>query len=233
MGYSRLSAFYVIGTVIGTGLALYTVPSFAAGMSTHQSPSVSGGIHYWLRKPFINGHYVLGPTMSTNGYHANQPVVVVVDKGSHLTNVLQLQQDEIVRTLTVSNAVGKGSTPTPPGRYKVASKEMYPIWTPPKDVDPQQRSVAPYNQTHKNPLGVARISLNKFDIALHGTNAPRLIRESVSHGCVRHSNQDIIKVYGLVKPGTVVYIVNRWRGKVINQQDFGIYPHRHSRRHVS
>jgi lipoprotein-anchoring transpeptidase ErfK/SrfK len=175
-----------------------------------------------VRKPFINGHYVLRETMKTNGYHSNEPVVVVVDKSSHYTHVLQLQGDEIVRINTLSNSIGAGATPTPPGRYWVRKKELDPKWIPPKTIDPKQKPVEPYKVNKKNGLGVAKINLNKFEIVLHGTNAPDKIRKNVSHGCVRHSNADIMRLYGLVKPGTVVYIVNKWTGKVINQEDFGI-----------
>lgn len=172
--------------------------------------------------PFINGHYVLKPTMKTNGYHSYEPVVVVVDKHSHYTHVLQLQGDEIVRIYTLSNAIGKDATPTPPGRYVVTKKELDPEWIPPKSIDPKQKPVPPYKEDKRNGLGVAKINLNKFAIVLHGTNAPNKIRKDVSHGCVRHSNKDILKLYSLVKPGTVVYIVNKWNGKVLNQEDFGI-----------
>lgn len=174
------------------------------------------------KKPFINGHYVLGPTIKVNGYHPGEPVVVVVDKGSHFTHVLQLQKDTMARVLTISNAVGHSDTPSPPGRYRVASKTLDPKWVPPKSIDPKQKPVEPYSKTKKNPLGVAKINLNKFEVALHGTNAPRQIRKNVSHGCIRHSNKDILKLYGMVKPGTVVYIVNQWRGKVLSQADFPI-----------
>jgi len=172
--------------------------------------------------PFINGHYVLKPKMKTNGYHSNEPVVVVVDKHSHYTHVLQLQGDEIVRVYTISNAIGKDATPTPPGRYVVTNKELDPEWIPPKSIDPDQTPVPPYKEDKRNGLGVAKINLDKFAIVLHGTNAPSKIRKDVSHGCVRHSNKDILKLYSLVKPGTVVYIVNKWNGKVLNQEDFGI-----------
>lgn len=175
----------------------------------------------WSPKPFVNGHYVLGASIRTNGYHSKEPVVVIVDKGSHLTYALQLQGDEIVRILTISNAIGDDSSPTPPGRYVVVSRKLYPTWTPPKTIDPKQKPIAPYNQTHKNPLGVAILTLNKFGIALHGTNTPDQIRQSISHGCIRHSNNDMFKLYSVVKPGSVVYIVNQWRGKVLSQKDFG------------
>ena len=170
--------------------------------------------------PFTNNHYVLTGNFPTNGYHKGVPVVVIVDKSSHFTHVLQLQGDRIVRILTLSNNIGSLDTPTPPGRYTVVETKMYPKWIPPKDIDPKQKPVPPYNETHKNPLGVAAIYLNKFMIDLHGTNEPKLIRKSSSHGCVRHSNSDILKLFAVVHKGDVVYIVNRFRGKVLVRTDF-------------
>ena len=170
--------------------------------------------------PFVNGHYVLTGHLPVNGYHKGVPVVVIVDKGSHSTYALQLQNHKIFRILTVSNAVGDLDTPTPPGPYRVVQKRMFPRWVPPRSIDPKQKPVPPYNQTHKNPLGVAAIYLNKFEILLHGTNTPNQIRKSVSHGCVRHSNADIKRLYSIVNAGDRVYIVNKFRGKVLNRSDF-------------
>lgn len=170
--------------------------------------------------PFINNHYVLTGHLPVNGYHKGKPVVVIVDKGSHFTHALQLQGKKIVRVLTISNAVGNKETPSPPGPYTVVGKKKLPWWVPPKSIDPKQKPVHPYNQTRKNPLGVAAIYLNKFEINLHGTNQQNLIRKSVSHGCIRHSNKDIMKLYNIVNKGDRVYIVNKFRGKVLNRSDF-------------
>ncbi len=170
--------------------------------------------------PFKNNHYVLTGYMPVNGFHKGKPIVVIVDKGSHFTHVLQLQGKRICRVLTISNAVGTADRPTPPGPYIVTAKKKLPQWVPPRSIDPKQKPVPPYNLTHRNPLGLASIYLNKFEINLHGTNQPNLIRKSVSHGCVRHSNKDIMKLYAMVKPGDRVYIVNKFRGKVINRSDF-------------
>jgi lipoprotein-anchoring transpeptidase ErfK/SrfK len=168
--------------------------------------------------PFVNNHYVLSASMSMNGYHAEDPTLVIVDKGSHSTIVLQLQDDKIVRVLTISNAVGNSKKPTPPGRYSIVSKKKDPAWNPPKTI--KHKPVAPYSQTHENPLGVAAIYLNKFDIDLHGTNDPKDIRKSISHGCVRHSNSDIMQLYKMVERGDTVYIIRRFRGTVLNKSDF-------------
>lgn len=172
-------------------------------------------------KAFINNHYVLGPVMKMNGYHSADPTVVIVDKGSHFTHALQLQNRGVVRVLTISNAIGSQDKPTPPGRFVVSSKQKYPEWIPPKTIDPKQKRVKPYNQDRKNPLGVAAIFLNKYELALHGTNEPNMIRKSVSHGCIRHSNSDISQLYGMVRAGTPVYIVRKFRGTVLNKSDFG------------
>lgn len=171
------------------------------------------------QSPFINGHFVLSAVMKTNGYRSHVPTVVVVDKGSHFTHVLQLQDNNIIRIMSVSNAIGTIDTPTPAGRYWIVAKKLYPRWVPPKTI-PDAKPLPPYNQTHKNPLGVAAIYLNKDEIDLHGTNTPKLIRKDVSHGCVRHSNKDIMMLYSMVHAGDVVYIVRRFRGTVLKKSDF-------------
>jgi lipoprotein-anchoring transpeptidase ErfK/SrfK len=129
-------------------------------------------------------------------------------------------KEQIERVLTVSNAIGSVDKPTPSGRYWIAKKQMYPVWIPTKEIDPKQKPVPPYNQTHKNPLGVAALFLNTDELALHGTNTPKLIRTSVSHGCIRHSNADIERIYGMVKVGTPVYVVRQFKGTVLKSSDF-------------
>lgn len=170
--------------------------------------------------PFINNHYVLTGSLKVNGYHPGDPTMVIVDKGSHSTYILQLQNGQVTRVLTVSNAIGKEEKPTPPGRYYVLSKKQFPTWIPPRTIDKKQKPVPPYNETHRNPLGVAAIFLNKDELALHGTNDPKEIRQSASHGCVRHSNSDISKIYGMVHQGDTVLIIREFRGTVLNKSDF-------------
>lgn len=180
----------------------------------HSKPkAVSDGV-------FRNSHYVLTPVMKMNGYHSTQPTVIIVDKGSHNTYALQLQDRGVVRVLTISNAIGTQDKPTPSGRYVVVAKKKYPEWIVPKTIKGKKRRYKPYNVDKNNPLGVAAIYLNKYEILLHGTNEPNMIRKSVSHGCVRHSNSDISQLYGMVRPGTPVYVVRRFRGTVLNKSDF-------------
>lgn len=54
-------------------------------------------------------------------------------------------------------------------------------------------------------LGTHRLNLGD-GYALHGTNKPETIGRSVSHGCVRLSNEDIAWLYDNVPVGTPVFI---------------------------
>ena len=54
-------------------------------------------------------------------------------------------------------------------------------------------------------LGTHRLNLGD-GYALHGTNLPESIGQSVSHGCVRLRNEDIETLYRMVPTGTPVYI---------------------------
>jgi lipoprotein-anchoring transpeptidase ErfK/SrfK len=203
---------------------VFISPSLGATNTTTQKPSHLRQTKTNMQYPFINGHYALTGVLKTNGYRSDAPTVLIVDKGSHSTIVLQLQhlgrRDEIVRVTTLSNAIGTIDKPTPSGRYLVAMKKKYPVWIPTKTIDPKQKPVPPYNETHKNPLGVAAIYLNADELALHGTNEPKAIRQSASHGCIRHSNADISRLYGMVKRNTPVYIVRQFRGTVLQRSDF-------------
>ena len=44
-------------------------------------------------------------------------------------------------------------------------------------------------------------------VGIHGTNAPWLLGQAVSHGCVRVSNEAILRLKGLVPVGTPIRIV--------------------------
>lgn len=58
---------------------------------------------------------------------------------------------------------------------------------------------------YKGVLGTHRLILGD-GYALHGTNVPSSIGQSVSHGCVRLLNEDIAHLYEIVPVGTPVYI---------------------------
>jgi len=54
-------------------------------------------------------------------------------------------------------------------------------------------------------LGTHRLNMGN-GYAIHGTNQPETVGRAVSHGCVRLRNEDIAKLFAMVKVGTPVYI---------------------------
>jgi hypothetical protein len=58
---------------------------------------------------------------------------------------------------------------------------------------------------YKGVLGTHRLVMGN-GYAIHGTNVPSSIGQSVSHGCVRLLNEDIAHLYQIVPVGTPVYI---------------------------
>lgn len=55
-----------------------------------------------------------------------------------------------------------------------------------------------------NPVGKVWIDLDKEHYGLHGTPAPGKVGHTASHGCVRLTNWDALKVASMVKQGTEV-----------------------------
>jgi lipoprotein-anchoring transpeptidase ErfK/SrfK len=120
------------------------------------------------------------------------------------------------KSLTVTDADGKvvfyapvttGSEhdPLPIGEWKVNGVQMRPtfrynpalFW----DADPAHaKAVIPPGPN--NPVGLVWIDISKEHYGLHGTPEPATIGRTESHGCVRLTNWDALKVAAMVKPGT-------------------------------
>jgi lipoprotein-anchoring transpeptidase ErfK/SrfK len=124
--------------------------------------------------------------------------------------------------LTVADASGKlimyapvtiGSMhdPLPIGEWKVNAILLNPtfrynpdlFW----DADPTHTK-AIIKPGPNNPVGLVWIDLSKEHYGIHGTPEPEAIGRSQSHGCVRLTNWDALKLAGLVKPGTQVIFMD-------------------------
>ncbi|WP_066634288.1 L,D-transpeptidase family protein [Desulfolucanica intricata] len=90
----------------------------------------------------------------------------------------------LVKTYPI--AVGKPSTPTPKGNYKVINKIMNPGGV----------------------LGTRWMGLNipGGNYGIHGTNNPNSIGNAVSNGCIRMYNKDVEQLYPLIPINTPVQI---------------------------
>ena len=107
------------------------------------------------------------------------------------------------------------------GVSTVNSKQMWPDWYPPKEMIARTpklaRSVTQLQSGlgvpggSRNPLGARAHYLwqdNKDTLyRIHGTLEPESIGLSVSSGCIRMINQDVIDLYGRVEIGTRVVVL--------------------------
>ena len=55
-----------------------------------------------------------------------------------------------------------------------------------------------------NPVGVVWIDISRPHYGLHGTPEPSTVGKTASHGCVRMTNWDALRVAALVRPGSRV-----------------------------
>lgn len=104
---------------------------------------------------------------------------------------------------------GSSAIPTPKGEWHVVEKTLLPEFRWDKSVlMTGKRSDTAYQLPPgpNNPVGITWIALNKPGIGMHGTATPDTIGRSASHGCIRLSNWDAYKVFGMVAPGTKVII---------------------------
>jgi lipoprotein-anchoring transpeptidase ErfK/SrfK len=57
-----------------------------------------------------------------------------------------------------------------------------------------------------NPMGARALYIGSTVYRLHGTNQPQTIGHSVSSGCFRLVNPDIVDLYGRVPIGTKIVV---------------------------
>jgi lipoprotein-anchoring transpeptidase ErfK/SrfK len=124
------------------------------------------------------------------------------------TNMLTVSEGErLVAAYPVT--VGSAQTESPVGEWKVRGMEKLPRFRYDKAMLKTGERSDDFHMLPPGPnnlVGVLWIALNKKGIGLHGTAEPDSIGRSVSHGCVRLANWDIVRLAAKVKTGVPVVI---------------------------
>ena len=135
---------------------------------------------------------------------AKPDVVVTVAKGASAVTVKDANGSVVFYAPVTT---GSEHDPLPIGEWKVNGVQTNPtfrynpdlFW----DADPSHaKAMIPAGPN--NPVGLVWIDISKEHYGLHGTPEPATIGRSQSHGCVRLTNWDALKLAALVKPGTRV-----------------------------
>jgi lipoprotein-anchoring transpeptidase ErfK/SrfK len=101
------------------------------------------------------------------------------------------------------------------GTAAVRRKAEWPTWTPPEEMTKRDKEAAKYASGMpgglNNPLGARAMYLYQGDrdtlYRIHGTTEPWSIGQSMSSGCIRLLDQDIIDLYNRVPVGTKVIVL--------------------------
>jgi len=133
------------------------------------------------------------------------PFHATVETGSHTMGVY------LGKTFVRQYRVGLGlDNGTPTGVWEVGTKLIDPTYYPPRG----GRVIPPHDPA--NPLGGRWIGLTGIEgeakgqlrYGIHGTNEPDTIGKSVSLGCIRMFNEDVLQVYSyLIEKESKVTVV--------------------------
>jgi lipoprotein-anchoring transpeptidase ErfK/SrfK len=147
---------------------------------------------------------VAQPSDESSG--SGEMTVIVSRDGSALS--VRSPNDEVVFHAPVTT--GSEVDPLPLGNWTVTTVSRDPpfhynpdlFW----DADPSHAK-ATIPPGPNNPVGVVWIDLSRKHYGLHGTPEPRLVGRTESHGCVRLTNWDALRVASMVAKGTPVRFV--------------------------
>jgi lipoprotein-anchoring transpeptidase ErfK/SrfK len=93
------------------------------------------------------------------------------------------------------------------GLLKVSRKAEWPDWRPPAEMIERQPYLPRFMAGGPgNPLGARALYLGETVYRIHGTNQPQTIGQSVSSGCFRLVNPDVMDLFDRVPVGTKVVV---------------------------
>ena len=158
------------------------------------------------------------PLLAEFNIDGNQPKgdYIVVDKSEGTMKVYRgsppAKGEEPEGQLVAQFPVTTGSShdPLPLGTWKVTTFSFLPpfnyqpdlFWDVSDDKAEQKLPPGP-----NGPVGVAWLDLNKEHYGIHGTNEPQTIGKTESHGCLRLTNWDVVRLSRMMKPGfTAVFV---------------------------
>jgi lipoprotein-anchoring transpeptidase ErfK/SrfK len=149
-----------------------------------------------------------GNASSRNGEGDKRAGVrIEVDKGERAVRVLD-RDGGLIAYFPAS--IGSAEKPAPSGSFKVTGVSYEPTY----HYDPKfafKGVEAKHRFTVKpgpnNPVGLVWIDLSAPSYGIHGTPDPHAISKTQSHGCVRLTNWDALRLASMVRRGTPVDFV--------------------------
>jgi lipoprotein-anchoring transpeptidase ErfK/SrfK len=151
-------------------------------------------------QPAVDPRY-MKQMVSYNG--TEKPGTVVIDTPSRFLYLVQSDG----KAMRYGIGVGRPGF-TWAGVKTVSQKREWPDWRPPEEMLKRRPDLPTYMAGGpNNPLGARALYLGSSLYRIHGSNEPWTIGQSVSSGCIRMRNEDVIDLYERVKVGTKVVVI--------------------------
>jgi lipoprotein-anchoring transpeptidase ErfK/SrfK len=129
---------------------------------------------------------------------------VEIDKSAQTLQVFD-RSDKLIAFFPVT--IGSPEKPAPSGRLKVTGVRKNPTYRyNPEYAFKGVRATKPFTikPGPNNPVGAVWIGLSAQSYGIHGTPEPSKVSKSESHGCVRLTNWDALRLASAVGKGTPV-----------------------------
>ena len=181
----------------------YTSPVEALGERFHTSPALLQRLNPGTR--FVAGETIRVPNISPHAPPApDLDVTVTVAKVDSSLTVRDARGKVLMHAPVTS---GSEHDPLPIGNWAVTAVARNPTFNYNPDLfwdaDPTHAK-AKVPAGPNNPVGLVWIDLTKEHYGLHGTPNPEKVGHTASHGCVRLTNWDVLRLASFVKKGTPV-----------------------------
>ena len=140
-------------------------------------------------------------------YHRKEaPGTIVVDSDNHYLYLVQNDGKAIRYGITVGEEAMAWS-----GIAKIGSMTEWPAWHPTKGEIERLGVPTFVPPGPDNPMGSRAMYLYSGGkdtlFRIHGTNQPEYIGQSISSGCIRMTNEDVIDLYNRAKVGAIVVVL--------------------------
>jgi lipoprotein-anchoring transpeptidase ErfK/SrfK len=173
---------------------------------TRLNPAATFATGQRITVPNVIAMKAVAPADQTVGTSGETPPAVVVRISKQLSAAEVVTPDGAV-LFAAPVTSGSEFDPLPIGEWKVTGIAHNPtfhynpdlFW----DADPAHAK-AKIKPGPNNPVGSVWIDISKPHYGIHGSPEPSRIGKTESHGCVRLTNWDALRLAALIRPGTKV-----------------------------
>jgi len=173
--------------LIGIGQTL-RLPNVSPTSTDYQGSPLKDEYRTWFVKLNVEANVPQGTT-------------IIVDKSERQLKVMD-DSDRLIAQFPVTT--GSQHDPLPLGTWKIPTFSFLPPFHYQPDLfwdvdDSKDEKMLPPGPNGL--VGVAWLDLSKEHYGIHGTPEPQTIGRTESHGCIRMTNWDVLRLSRMVKPG--------------------------------